>query len=443
MKHRSPPTIARHGSAPSFGTRWRTCVLAFGALTLTMTASAVIGLTSPAANATTGAPSTTTARLAGSSKSTTEPLSDCVGNDCFYSRVSALVVTGPGVNLKSWYFDNGPADKLALPCFSPTSPFPEKISESSSTPFCYEKEMYSNRSGQGVDTRIVFYYEIHTNQGEDTGYYVDGAAFVPNVGRNEESCTIRERVSGKDVSPSSPYTCAVSWASSDPHSIDPEPHFSITMKPVTTIDAKTDPNPTRARDLVLKYCTTDDSPQCQWRKTASSAFVQPKGDRTQVTSVHSTCPPETKESELSYEKKVHIEWSDNIGVKVSAETKVNVFGQSVKASVEAEYSHEVSAGVETSEKVKHFVPEGYRGALYLSAGVVEVQGTVNIFAPDRFYKIVNVIVDFPLSNEYRPPNNQPPIPIGVVDPEYWKCEASQPTYPPSGSPGLRITQTDL
>ncbi len=325
----------------------------------------------------------------------------------------------------------------------PTSPYPERVTPSSSVSFCYEKQMYTDRSGQGVDTRLVFYYEIYNDQGQDTGYYVDGYAFVPNIGANEKSCTIRERVSAKDVGVSAPYTCSVSWASSDPHSVDPQPHFSVTTKPVTVIDAKTDPSPTRARDLVLQYCDTTDTPRCKWQKTGSSAFLQPKGDRTQVTSVHSTCPPESKESELSYEKRVHIEWSDNIGVKVSGETKVSIFGQEVKASVETEYSHEVTAGTETSEKIKHFIPEGYRGALYFTAGVVEVKGTVNIFTPDRAYKIVNVIVDFPLSNEYRPPNNQPPVPVGVVDPEYWKCEEAQPSYPPSGSPGLQITQSPL
>jgi hypothetical protein len=167
----------------------------------------------------------------------------------------------------------------------------------------------------------------------------------------------------------------------------------------------------------------------QVAKTASKVFVQPLGDRTEVTSVHSTCPPETKESELSYEKKVHIEWSDNIGVKVSGESKVKIFGQEVKVSVETEYSHEITAGTETSEKVKHFV--------------IEVQGTVNIYTSQRTYKITNVIVDFPLQNEYHPPNNQPPIKTGFVLPEYWPCGEQQPSHPRSDSPGLSITQEPL
>jgi hypothetical protein len=389
------------------------------------------------------AQATTPSASSGFSRSSSTTLSDCVGRDCFYSRISGLIATGDGVELRNFYFEKGSGVQEAYPCFEPTKSYPQKITPSSTDSFCYEKPMYGGKAGMGVNTRVVFYYEIHNAQGEDTGYYLDGFASVPNIGKNEESCTIRERVSAKDVSNSSPYTCAVSWASSDPHSVDPQPHWVVTAKPVTVIDAKTDPNPTRARDLALQYCTTVDTPQCKWQKTASKVFVQPLGDRTEVTSVHSTCPPETKESELSYEKRVHIEWSDNIGVKVSGETKVKVFGQEVKVSVETEYSHEITAGTETSEKVKHFVPIGYQGALFFTAGVIEVQGTVNIYTRDRTYKITNVIVDFPLQNEYHPPNNQPPIKTGFVLPEYWPCGADQPVHPRSGSPGLSITQEPL
>jgi hypothetical protein len=400
----------------------RGCRLAVSAA---LSVSVLLGVASTA-GAQTGTPagSSTTGSTPGTSTpgETTQPTSpESGGGQCgaFKEAITAYIqnFSDPGPNLELLTETLGPhtVKKAGLP-----TPLVAPVHTTLGSLFC------SDSATAGAE--LEFVYQI-----KGTPYNWQGHFVAPRVEANNGSCEIRRGSVRDDYSP---YKCSVHWNAGE----DPSPVFAIVQKSTTVIDGKTDPN--RAAQYIKQYCQTQSSPACEWDTTSSHAYVQPKGDRKQVTPVVSTCPPENKESELTYSKKVKIGWSDSIGLKTSVEAtaKVPFFEDKVKAKIEGDYSHKIDASVETDFSLKKFVPVNYRGALYFTGGVVEVQGSAIIHAPDDTYKVNNVVVDFPLDNEYNPGHDQPPIPTGVLEPEYWPCSQHQPSYPPSGSPGLTFQE---
>jgi hypothetical protein len=157
----------------------------------------------------------------------------CNGDDCYFTRVSGEVTTGPGLLLHRTYYDTENSAKVrALACKDPDHPLPTDIAPSAQAPFCYERvvpkpyEIYVPASYQ--DSRVVFYYDILNDKGQQTGYFMDGYAFVPRVGKNDVTCTIRK--SSDRTVDNSVYSCTTSWGSSNPHSADPQPHWSIKVQ---------------------------------------------------------------------------------------------------------------------------------------------------------------------------------------------------------------------
>ncbi len=311
--------------------------------------------------------------------------SGCNNQDCFWSRISGLVTVGKGLRLERWYVDESGDTSCTDPGGTDLDPY-----VLSSNSWCLESN---------ANTRIIFYYEIDTWDGStwrDTGYYIDGYAFVPLSGANVVSCTIKLRHTRQDTGTSSPYTCSVAWADSDPHSTDPQPHWNIGAKPTTEVT-----DPTQAVDLLNRYCKAgQQNPQCTYKAASQEVMVAPKSAWQLYGQPYANCVDE-KGAPYSLEVSRELSWEDSISGKVKAQFDIGV----VEATVEAAYSHKIGAKYAIKQVYRTTVPYGKTVGFYIQPGYLQITGDFLLATADNIYSIKGFTMDFPLAEEYSPPQH--------------------------------------
>lgn len=349
---------------------------------LPATATATAGAAT--SSSTTGVPTTSTTQTSGGSKRLTE----CVGGDCFFSRISGLIAVPSNVELKRFYVDRGQTEV----CTNPAQDLPETVSGQSS--WCVEVRDHDSYP----DSRIVFYYEILKRVGDkwqNTGEYMDGYAKVPYVGENQLSCVIKNRETNADAGVASPYTCSYNWADSNPHSVDPQPHWTISAKPTVNV---TDPQ--QAVDLLTKNCKAGhQTPECSYTATSQKVEAAPKDEWQLYGQPYANCS--TKPSApYSLEVEHKLSWEDSIAVKVGVEAEV--IPEIVKASVDVEYKHKV--GAEYSIKQSYHAEVEYRKLVgfYIQPGYLAIEGNFVVTTQSAVYRIDNFTLHLPLGEEYSP-----------------------------------------
>lgn len=294
------------------------------------------------------------------------------------------------------------------------------------SPFCYQGDTKAS---------VVAYYRIQVPNGsggwKDSGFWVDAYAHVRYVFKNELGCSVKKDGGVTEVD-WAPYACSATWAGNGQGGgINPGFTWSVSKKPETIIDAKQ--NPGGANQAVTGLCTVQTTDRCVWTLVKSSVFTLPRDEWTQLTSVANSCPPFTKESELTWSSAVSMSWSDNIGGKVATKGEIAPLGPfaKVEASLEASYSHTVTQANTWTETYKITVPLNKQMAIYLAPGVVQAQGDFTLYAPDKITLVKNVIVDFPLAKEWRSPSGGQSVPKGIFKTPSWDCHQPAPSQSPS------------
>ena len=356
----------------------------------------------------------------------------------YSSWARSEIATGPGIRLKRTTFEKnygGTAYSFIIQCPN-RSAIPDEVSANSSNTFCYGS--FHPPSGLlEVDTGFFFYYEILVPKGTEwvpSGYYMDAATKVPlfgGDGARRLECTIKKSGS-TNPAVGAPFQCATSWTGSGN---DSEPHWKVTGNPVEEIDASNSANATRAAQLIADNCKEVDTLRCRWNRTKNSvAFLPDRAKWRQVTDYADSCPP-TKNAVLTLTKSVQISWSDKVGGKIAAKLTGHLVAATVEASVEANYEHSITQTDTWSQTYTYPIPNGYRSALYLQHGMLEVTGDFAITTDKgQRYQINNAVFLFPLSDEVRMEDRGQSIPQGVIQHVDLPCSVAAP---PQGAPPPR------
>jgi hypothetical protein len=347
--------------------------------------------------------SSTTTTTTGNSSSTTgtgttssteaggHPLTTCNNNDCYYTRISGLINLGSNLRLHLTYLDKKAGDgSVAKTCTDPSSELKTEYLTAGSYPFCLEAYQESNTG----ETRLVAYYDIYSSSGQSTGYYVDMYAKVPFAGANELACTVKKKGESSPP-PTSPYLCTYGWGDSNPHSIDPQPHWTIAMKPTVEV---TDDN--TAVELLNAHCSSNQTPECSYKATSQEVQKAPKTDWLLYGQPYGNCTTKPDEPySLGIDRSLG--WQDSIQVKVSAKFSIGP----VQAEVDAQYKHSVTAKYDIKQtygtRVKYLKIVGF----YIQPGYLRITGDWLVTTADAIYSIKNFTLHLPLGTEYSPPGH--------------------------------------
>ncbi|HEY6624213.1 MAG TPA: hypothetical protein VIX85_10300, partial [Acidimicrobiales bacterium] len=248
----------------------------------------------------------------------------------------------------------------------------------------------------------------------------------------ELTCTIKQHGNTNDVSISSPYACSVSWTDSDPHSIDPQPHWSVTDKPTLVYDASTlSPGQLQTvKEQILATCGAG-KPECTYDATSQGVRTTPRSEWEPLGAPDANStdhPDKTYEVDRGWSFSWQTQWSVKAGVSLAFLEKI------ITAKFEASLSHSWSESQSVSEKHTQKIPYGCTGAFYVEKGEVEITGTFQIVNPSSVDIIKNFTVVFPLANDYNPPNDLPVVHIGVVHSVQWPIKGINPTPTCNGEP---------
>jgi len=251
------------------------------------------------------------------------------GGRSFSSWAYSEITAGNGVRLKLSHFQKqyGGTDYDFETCPG-YSAIPDQVSEGSSH-FCYA----CFEGNKGFDTGFFFYYDILVPNGTGgwmpSGYWVDGAAKVPMMGGRKIDCTIK-RSGSSERAAGAPFSCETSWTREGNVS---EPHWKITARDVTVIDASDPANVDRAGKLIGDNCQVFDTARCNWTRTQkSSAFLPDEKDWLPLTNWADSCPPATKEFVLKFSNAKGVNWSDTFGGKISGKVKADAFISSLEVT---------------------------------------------------------------------------------------------------------------
>ena len=366
-------------------------------------------------------------------------LTDCAEpgpSDCYTTRVAGLINTGPGIELHQTYVDTSYRGASASTCLNPASPLLLEYAQNGSYSFCIERDILETGT---PDTRFVAYYEIYlpadqstSGSAQDTGYYVDLYSFVPLAGKNEVACTVRSR-NGVNPPEGAPYVCTTAWGNPDPHSIDPQPHWTISEKPTKVIDAATASQAelNAATNEINESCANG-QPECSYTATSQRVYAPEKSHWIPLTDGEVNC--DTKDGKTyEYDRGWTYSWSNSLGGKITFKGGIDKI---IEASIEGNYTHTWAETQSSTEKHTQTIPYHKVGFFYLQPGLLEINGTFQIVKPDRIDVIKNVTVNFPLSKEFTK-EGFAPVQVGVVWPVQYdidpkNCPAS--VDPPDGGP---------
>ncbi len=291
---------------------------------------------------------------------------------------------------------------------------PDLVEPNVTKSFCYGS-YHEGFALNHNDTGFYMYYDILVQRKgawRPSGYYADMATKVVRIGDRRIECTIKE--SGNTApAVGAPFRCNRWWTGDG---ADSHPHFEVVANPVKVIDAKDSSQVQQAASLIKDNCDRFDNLRCAWTRTAkSTAFAPSKSPADQaqwipLTSEFDSCPPTDPHdlSKLSFEKTVGIGWSDEFGVKVTAEAEAKIpLVAKVKAGIETEYSHSVEQHIEEKESYEYTVPYNYRSALFMLHGFLTVTGDFDIITQggDR-YLVKNATFQFPLSQDVQIEGNR-------------------------------------
>jgi len=337
--------------------------------------------------------------------------------------------------------DAAPETTKSTECTNPRAPISDYVPAGAPSNFCYE-------SAAGADhiiapqSRIVFYYEIYSGPTQDTGDYLDGYSFVPAVGKNELSCTIVSRTTGKpDVN--SPYVCSVSWGDSNPHSIDPQPHWVLTQKPTVVVDGGTDPvdKVKAAMKDVLDTCGRG-LPNCTADATNQTVFKVPEGAGWRV--LGKPYVNGTKDNvEYEYKDGWRLSWKDSL--KFEAEYDFSKVIPKLGLKVSTAYEHVWGSEASSGLTYRMTIQPGEIGVFFLQPGYLAVTGNFEVVYPEKVEIVKNVTINYPLSDTYKPSDAVPTwIYDGVVIGCTMPATSNEPVQ--SGNtvcPGGKLTEAEV
>jgi len=367
--------------------------------------------------------------------------------DGYTTWVNSKITTGKGVRLKLTQFEkkfDGVGYEYISDCSSTEWGMPSEVSDDTTASFCYAS-IHPPAGLPQIDTGLFFHYDILVSDGSgnwtDSGFWLDGAVKVAMVGDNKIDGNIR--VSGStNRAPEAPFVCETSWDSTQENA--PEPHWRITAKDVTVIDASNSANVGRAAQLIGDNCESFDTPRCRWSRTKnSSAFLADRNDWQSLTNWADSCPPATKEFVLSSTRNVQISWSDTVGGKISAKMGGKAFGLTIEGSIEVSYAHSITQADTYGEGYTYSIPLGYRSALYLQHGMLEVSGDFAIITDKDRFLVKNAVFRFPIERDVQVEHRGQPVPRGVVVHTDVRCSAAPPLRGAPPPPGAQEGQARL
>lgn len=361
----------------------------------------------------------------------------------YSSWARSEVAVGDGIQLKLTKFEKqfGGKDYSFIGQCPGYSTIPDQMSQNSTSNFCYGS--FHPPSGFfEVDTGFFFYYDIMVPDGSGgwkaSGYYVDAATKVPLFGEPIIECTIKR--SGSTTAASGPpFRCDASFTNSGNNS---EPRWKIAAKPVQVIDASVSSNVARAAQLIGENCQQFDTVHCDWTRTQkSSAFLPDRNNWQSLTNWADSCPPTdpNKPFVLNSTRNVQISWSDKVGGKIAGKVSGDAFLLKVEATVEVNYEHSISQTDSYGEGYTYTIPYGYRAALYLQHGLLQVTGDFSIVTGtgDRFL-VKNAVFIFPIQQEVQVEGRGQPVPRGVVQHVDIRCPETAPTLAGPPPPDAKL-----
>jgi hypothetical protein len=219
---------------------------------------------------------------------------------------------------------------------------------------------------------------------------------------------------------------------------DPQPQWSLHRKNTVTIDYNDNSKRAQARDLLETSCTSHDRDRCQYTSTAERSFTQDRSKWIPLTPQVDSCPPQTKETELTWGEKKTISWTDNFSGKSTTTFDIGL----VKEAIELQYQHSVTEAREVSDTVKHYIPLNYRGQLWLVEGFHEVTGDFQIVNGDTIYVIKNAIFDFPAGATDMDGRGQP-VHYAIVQPVFDLCSKAPKGQGAPPSPDGQLGPPDV
>jgi len=358
---------------------------------------------------------------------------DARSGEKFTSFVRSTIATGDGVRLRLTKFAKQyeGADYSYIKTCPFESSIPDGVSENSNTSFCYGS-FHTSMDFKDYDTGFYFYYDILVPDGggewRPSGYWVDGATKVPMIGERKIDCTIK-RSGSTNRADGAPFSCETSWTGEGNVS---EPHWKITAKGVTEIDASQSAKVEQAAQLIGANCEVRDTPRCVWTRTQkSSAFLADRNDWVSLTNWADSCPPATKEFVLNSNRSVSVSWSDKVGGKISGKIIGDVLVFKVEGTLEVNYEHSITQTDSYGEGYTYNIPLGYRSALYLQHGMLEVSGDFSIITDNDRFLVKNAVFRFPLQKDVQVEGRGQPVPRGVVVHVDLNCTEKAP---PLGAP---------
>lgn len=321
-------------------------------------------------------------------------------DDRFRSRARSEIIAGDGIRLKLTNFQKhfGGSDYQFDICHL-SGGVPSEVPPLTNMPFCYV--CTGHNMNFSYDLGFLFYYDILVPDGRGgwmpSGYWVDGAAKVAFIGDRVLQCAIK-RTGSTTPEPDAPFSCEIWWTGSGK---DSSPHWKIRAKDVKTIDASIPENVDRAAQLIGDNCQTFDTPRCKWTRTQkSSAIVPDEKDWVSLTNWADSCAPATKEFTLKFSNTKGVNFSDTFGGKISGKFKgPENFIASLEVTIEADYHHTITHSDSFTEEYTYSIPLGYRSALYLQHGMLEVTGDFAIIAEHDRYLVKNATFLFPLTRD--------------------------------------------
>ncbi|HEX8173320.1 MAG TPA: hypothetical protein VF824_22490 [Thermoanaerobaculia bacterium] len=310
-----------------------------------------------------------------------------------------------------------------------SSGVPGELSEKSSSSFCYGS-FHENLDFKDYDTGFFFYYDIDMPAAGGgwmpSGYYVDGAVKVPMIGEPKLECTIR-LAGSTAAAQGAPVRCETSFTDSGN---DSRPHWKVVANPQKVIDASVSSNAPQVAQLIADNCKLFDTPQCYWTRTqTSSAFMQEQKDWQSLTNWADSCPPTdpNRPFVLSSNRNVQVTWSDKVGGKISGKVGGDVLVVKVEATLEANYEHAVGQTDSYGEGYQYTIPYGYRSALFLQHGFLQVGGDFSIVTGGgERYLLKNAVFQFPLQKEVQPGGRGQPVARGYVQHVDVPCKQKAP-----------------
>ncbi len=365
----------------------------------------------------------------------------------FTSRAeSELSVASSGVKLVRTVFKKeygGSSYSWITPCPG-YSEIPENVGPDSSSTFCYGT--YSGSSGAfEYDTGFFFYYDILIPNGKGgwkpSGYYLDGATKVPLTGEPKIDCTIKK--SGTtEASTGAPFKCAYNFTGSGNTS---SPHWKLTANPINVIDASKSDEVEKASELIGANCKEISTVQCAFgvSKNTVSVFLQDKEKWEPLTHWADSCPPTDPQRPfvLTATESVTVSWSDAVGGKISGKLKVNTIISEIEVTLEANYLHTITQGDTYGQGYQWTIPYGWRAALYLEHGILQVTSDFNIITnKGERYLVKNAVFQFPLSRDVYPhKDGGQPVRRAVVQHVQVRCDKDMPRGGFRGVPRGAIT----